>query len=163
MLCYFILLSVFSFQQRFQVFFCLFMVLKQNAVNPTASGSCDVVFPVIKEYGFDPVLPFYKHKKTMSRPCRAEISSCGWTADTYAPHSSTEYTDGIPVLSGFLPNLQRMASVPPRHQDYHIPSALLFLIPVHFSESLPRFLPLKLSRGRLLPPANLKRTHNPNN
>ena len=52
MLCYFILLSVFSFQQRFQVFFCLFMVLKQNAVDPTGSGSCDVVFPVIKEYGF---------------------------------------------------------------------------------------------------------------
>ena len=52
MLCYLILLSVFSFQQRFQVFFCLFMVLKQNAVDPTGSGSCDVVFPVIKEYGF---------------------------------------------------------------------------------------------------------------
>ena len=49
MLYYFILLSVFSFQQRFQVFFCLFMVLKQNAVNPTGSGSCDVVFPVIKK------------------------------------------------------------------------------------------------------------------
>ena len=94
----------------------------------------------------------------MFRPCRAEISSCGWTADTYVPHSSTEYTDGIPVLSGFLPNLQRMASVPPRHQDYHIPSALLFLIPVHFSESLPRFLPLKLSRGHLLPTSYFQRS-----
>ena len=42
----------FLFSATFPGLFCLFMVLKQNAVDPTGSGSCDVVFPVIKEYGF---------------------------------------------------------------------------------------------------------------
>ena len=142
MLCYFILLPFSLFSNVSRSFFCLFMVLKQNAVNPTGSGPCDVVFPVIKEYGFPGIELIHRaeffinlsirfcHFINIRKQCSVHVGQefhlVAGQPDTYAPHSSTEYTDGIPVLSGFLPNLQRMASVPPRHQDYHIPSALLF-------------------------------------